>query len=127
MRSQCNCDRAGLIFPKKKLKRMETLKYIIKPTILFENKELWIFNNEILDMPFSMIEDGIESCRRVMSEEYPEMAWGLEVSELSIHKETSTLEYHGKFVAEIPTVEIYNMLKAYRDKLRDYENENNIS
>jgi len=102
---------------------MKTLKYKIKPTIYFENKELWIFNNEILDMPFSMIEDGIISCKRVMNDEYPEMSWGLEVSELLIHKEMSTLEYHGKFVAEIPTIEIYNMLEKYRDKLKDYENE----
>ena len=110
----------------RKINRMEILKYIIKPTILFENKELWIFNNEILDMPFSMIEDGIESCRRVMSEEYPEMSWGLEVSEILIHKETSILEYHGKFVAEILTIEIYNMLKQYRNKLQEYENESPI-
>jgi hypothetical protein len=62
-----------------------------------------------------------------MSGEYSEMSWGLEVSELLIHKEIATLEYHGKFVAEIPTIEILNMLKAYRDKLKDYENENTIS
>jgi hypothetical protein len=100
----------------------------IKPYIdSVDNQKFGILISEIYQMPFSMIEDGIESCRRVMSEEYPEMSWGLEVSELLIHKETSTLEYHGKFVADIPTIEIYNMLKAYRDKLKDYENENNIS
>ena len=102
---------------------MKTLKYKIKPTILFENKELWIFNNEILDMPFSMIEDGIISCKQVMSGEYPEMSWGLEVAELFIHKEISTLEYHGKFVMEIPTIEIFDMLKKYRDKLKEYKSE----
>ncbi|WP_433829494.1 hypothetical protein [Flavobacterium anhuiense] len=102
---------------------MKTLKYKIKPTIYLEDKKLWIFNNEILDMPFSMIEDGITSCKRVMSGEYPEMSWGLEVSELLIHKEISTLEYHGKFVAEIPTEEICEMLEKYRDKLKEYENE----
>lgn len=101
---------------------MKILKYKIKPTIYFENKELWIFNNEILDMPFSMIEDGIISCKRVMSGEYPQMSWGLETSELLIHKDMSTLEYHGNFVTEIPTMEICEMLEKYRDKLKDYEN-----
>jgi hypothetical protein len=102
---------------------METLKYKIKPTILFENKELWILNNEILDMTLSLIEDGVLSCERVINGEYTELNWGSEVSELLIRKESSTLEYHGKFVAEIPTVEILNMLKAYRDKLIEYEKE----
>jgi hypothetical protein len=71
-----------------------------------------------------MIEDGIISCERAMSGEYPEISWGLEVSELLIYKEMSTLEYQGKFVAEIPTIEICNMLKNYRDKLKEYKNEN---
>jgi hypothetical protein len=103
------------------------MKFYIKPRLYLIEQDLWLFSDEIHQMPFSMIEDGIESCRRVISEEYLEMSWGMEVSELLIHKETSTLEYHGKFVADIPTIEIYNMLKAYRDKLKDYENENNIS
>jgi hypothetical protein len=99
----------------------------IKPYIdSVDNQKFGILISEIYQMPFSMIEDGIESCRRVMSGEYQEMSWGLEVSELLIHKVTSTLEYHGKFVADIPTIEIYNMLKAYRDKLKDYENESPI-
>jgi hypothetical protein len=102
---------------------MINLNYTIKLTIHFSNKELWIFNNELLDMPFSMIEDGILSCERVMNGEYPEMSWGLEVSELLIHKETSTLEYHGKFVAEISTVEIYEMLKKYKKALEDFDSE----
>lgn len=102
---------------------MEILKYKIKPTIIFENKELWIFNSEILNMDLSQIQDGINSCQLIMDEKYPEMSWGLEVSELLIHKETSRLEYHGEFVMEIPTAEIYNMLKSYRDKLVEYEND----
>ena len=105
---------------------MIKLQYKIKPIIFLDDRDLWIFTGEINQMPFSMIEDGIESCRRVMSEEYPEMSWGLEVSEILIHKETSILEYNGKFVAEILTVEIYNMLKQYRDKLKEYENESPI-
>lgn len=100
----------------------------IKPYIdSLDNQKFGTFISEIYQMPLSMIEDGIESCRRVMSGEYPDMSWGLEVSELLIHKETSTLEYHGKLVAEIPTIEIYNMLKLYRDKLQEYENEQNLN
>jgi hypothetical protein len=103
------------------------MKFYIKPRLYLLEQDLWLFSDEIHQMPFSMIEDGIESFRRVISGEYPEMTWGLEVSELLIHKETSTLEYHGKFVAEIPTIDIYNMLKEYRDKLKEYEGTNSSS
>lgn len=99
----------------------------IKPSIISnDNLKFGTLISEIYQMPFSMIEDGVLSCERVMSGEYPEMSWGLEVSELLIHNEISTLEYHGKFVAEIPTIDILNMLKLYRDKLQDYENESPI-
>lgn len=103
------------------------MKFKIRPYIEIDNLDFQTFVSEIHQMPFPMIEDGIESCRRVISGEYPEMSWGLEVSELLIHKEISTLEYHGKFVAEIPTVDIYNMLKEYRDKLKEYEDTNSSS
>ena len=106
---------------------MMNLKYKIKPTITFENKELWIFNSELLQMDIQLIQDGIDSCQLTIEEKNIGLSWGLEVSELKIGKEISILTYHGKFVAEIPTIEIYNMLKAYRDKLKDYENENNTS
>ena len=102
---------------------MTNLNVLIKPILYTENRDLWIFIGEINQMSFSMIEDGIESCRKVMAGEYPEMYWGLEVSELLIHQETSTLEYNGDFIAEILTLEIYNMLIKYRNKLKDYEQE----
>lgn len=100
---------------------MINLNFKIKPIITIENSDLWIFTGEIHQMPFSIIEDGILSCERVMSGKYLEMSWGLEVSELLIHKETSTLEYHGKFVAEIPTIEIYEMLKKYKKALESFD------
>ena len=99
------------------------MKYYIKPRLFLTEPTLWLFSDEIYQMTLSMIDDGIESCRRVMSDECPELSWGLEVSELLIHKVNSTLEYHGKFVAEIPTVEIYDMLKTYRNKLQEYGSE----
>jgi hypothetical protein len=102
---------------------MTNLNVIVKPILYTENRDLWIFIGEINQMPFSMIEDGMESCRKVMAGEYPEMSWGFEVFELIIHEKTSILEYNGDFITEIPTIEIYNMLIKYRDKLRDYQAE----
>ncbi|MFD1605915.1 hypothetical protein ACFSJW_04865 [Flavobacterium artemisiae] len=102
---------------------MKTLRYKIKPTIYFEDQKLWIFNNEILDMPFSIIENGILSCKQVINGEHEKLSWGLETAELLVHKETSILEYHGKFVTEIPPKEFCEILEIYRDKLKEYENE----
>lgn len=102
---------------------MTNLNVVVKPILYTENRDLWIFIGETNQMPFSMIEDGIETCRRVIDGEYTEMSWGLEVAELLIHQKTSTLEYNGDFIAEIPTLEIYNMLITYRDKLKDYNTE----
>jgi hypothetical protein len=99
------------------------MKYSIKPYIHNTDENLRLFFTEIHQMDISEIQDGIDSCFGVMNNEDPELSWGSEVSELLIRKESSTLEYHGKFVAEIPTVEILNMLKAYRDKLIEYEND----
>lgn len=101
---------------------MKTFK--IKPSIIsIDNLKFGTFISEIYQMPFSLIEDGIISCEKVMQGEYSEMSWGLEVSELLIHNEMSTLEYHGNFVAEIPTKEIYELLKSYREKLIEFEKE----
>lgn len=99
------------------------LVYKIKPTITFENKELWIFNSELLQMDLQTIQDGIDSCEMTFNGQVTNLSWGWEVSELLIHKETSKLEYHGKFVAEIPTVEIYEMLKKYKKALEDFDRE----
>jgi hypothetical protein len=103
------------------------MNFKIKPYIEIDDLDFQTFVSEIYQMSFSMIEDGIISCEKVMNSDYHEMSWGLEVSELLLHKETSILEYHGKFVAEIPTIEIYNMLKEYRDKLKEYEGTNSRS
>ena len=35
-------------------------------------------------------------------------------------KEITKLSYNNEKQADIPTIEIYNMLKAYRDKLQEY-------
>ncbi|MCL1868142.1 MAG: hypothetical protein FWF72_04255 [Paludibacter sp.] len=93
----------------------------IKPYIETKDEKYFTFVSEIYQMPFSMIQDGIDSCLLVMDEQYPEMNWGLEVFDLTIHKETAVLSYNREFVAEIPTKEIYDMLVKYRDKLTEYE------
>ncbi|HOY24294.1 MAG TPA: hypothetical protein PK002_14160 [Cellvibrio sp.] len=82
---------------------------------------------EVAQMSLSSINDGISSCESVLTEKIPKLWWGSEVSELVMTKDTCVLEYHRKFVAEFPTLEIYAMLKAYRGKLVEHEAEKEIT
>ena len=100
------------------------MKYKIKASLLFEDENFWIMNNEINDMTPSEIQDGIESCRIAMKGDEEELSWGLEVFELLIRKEISILEYHSSFVAEIPTKDILKMLLDYQQALVYFENLN---
>ena len=100
---------------------MESIDFLIKPRLYLINKKLWIFSDEIQDMTLSAIKDGVDSCEDVMNDVEPWLSWWGDISKLKIKKESCVLEYHGEFVAEFPTVEIYEMLKAYRDALIEYE------
>lgn len=99
------------------------IEYYIKPRLYLINQRFWCFSDEIHQMDLSQIEDGIDSCKFVLEGNHQEINWGLEISQLIIQKEKSTLKYNGLFEAEIPTIQIYNMLREYRDKLVIYENE----
>jgi hypothetical protein len=93
------------------------IEYTIKPRLYLIERDLWLFSDEIHQMDFAMIQDGIDSCQLAMNEKYEVLNWGLEVSELEIRKDISVLTYNSKFVAEFQTIELCNMLKNYRDAL----------
>jgi hypothetical protein len=102
------------------------IKYCIKPRLYLENQELWCFSDEIHQLNLSELQDIIDSCEDVMKNEGKELYWGWHVSSLDMRKETTKLSYNNELQSEIPTIEIYNMLKAYKDKLKDYEKESPI-
>jgi len=105
-----------------------SIKYYIKPRLYLVDQNLWIFSDEIHQLSLSELQDIIDSCEDVMiNKDDKELYWGWHVSSLDMKKETTTLSYNNQFEMEIPTIEIYNILKAYRNKLNEYENEGLIS
>lgn len=92
----------------------------IKPYIHVENTRLTFFVTEIYNMPIDMIQDGIDSCELTISGEQSNLSWGLEVSEIYIGKEVSSLEYNSSFKMEIPTKELLEMLKKYKKALAEW-------
>ncbi|GAA3524139.1 hypothetical protein GCM10022393_43470 [Aquimarina addita] len=93
----------------------------IKPYINANNADFNLMFSEIYQMTSSEIQDGIDSCTLAIDGKYEKMSWGLEVFELLIRKEISILEYHGDFVAEIPTKDILKMLTDYKNALKYFE------
>jgi hypothetical protein len=78
---------------------------------------------ELNQLDISEINDIIDSCNLVMNSTHDELYWGWHISSLDMRKEITHLSYNNSFVAEIPTVEILNMLKEYRDRLLEFEYE----
>jgi hypothetical protein len=69
------------------------------------------------------LNDIINSCNLVLNGSFDELNWAWYISDLDMKKETTRLSYNSSFVTEIPTVELLNMLTAYRDRLLENENE----
>jgi hypothetical protein len=108
------------------LKNNKAMNYTIKPYIQNNDANLVMFLTEIHQQSLSELQDIVESCENVMNNKGKELYWGWHVSSLDMKHETTTLSYNSQTEIEIPTIDIYNMLKAYRDKLIDYEKENNL-
>jgi len=104
------------------------MEFYIKPRLYLVNQKFWPLCDELNEQSLSELQDIIDSCEDVMSNgDVQELYWGWHVSSLKMKKETTTLSYNSQTEIEIPTIEIYNMLKAYRNKLNEYENESPIS
>lgn len=105
---------------------MKEIKYYIKPRLYLVDQELWSLSDEIHQMNISQVQDGIDSCQLAIEEKYPEINWGLEISELVIKKDTSKLYYNGLFIRDISTTQLQSMLVEYRDALLIWNEKNKI-
>lgn len=103
------------------------MKYSIKPYIHSPEEKYRLLLIELNQLNISEINDIIDSCNLAMNGTHDELYWGWHISSLDMRKEVTRLSYNNSFVAEMPTVDIYNMLKEYRDRLLEYENEQKTS
>lgn len=99
------------------------MEFYIKPTLYLVDQKFWTLSGELNDLSLAELQDIIDSCFYVINNEGQELYWGWHISSLEMRKEITILSYNKQIIAKIPTTELYNMLKAYRDKLDDYENE----
>ncbi len=94
----------------------------IKPYISANNAQLNTMFSEIYQMPISILDDGINSCKLAIEGEEG-LSWGLEVFELLLGKEKSTLEYNGQETCDLATKEILQMLIDYKNAVNFLEKE----
>jgi hypothetical protein len=96
--------------------------------ISLAEKKYWIFSGELNNYSIEQLNQSIIDMENVFNDKYPSSSfYGEVVFCVEYDKSLAKIEYYSDFIGEEPTIEIYNMLKAYRDKLKDYEKENTIS
>ncbi len=84
----------------------------------------WILSGELNKYSVQELEQAILDMENVFNDKYSASSfYGEVVFCVEYNKDIAKIEYYSEYVGEEPTLEIYNMLKAYRDKLKDYENE----
>ena len=97
------------------------MKYSIKPFIYNTDKEYTTFLHDIHQLSIIELNDLIEYCHAVMNGKHDELYWKSHASGLHLQKEISSLTTNNVFITTIPTSDLYGMLKAYRDKILEYE------
>lgn len=102
------------------------MKYSVRPYIYNTEEKYTTFLSEIHQLSFSELNDIIENLYGVRNGSHETSDWKGTVSSLDMRKEISHLSYRNVFMADIPTIELYNMLKAYRDKWLEYENKEEV-
>jgi hypothetical protein len=97
------------------------MKYSIRPYICCADKALPNFLQEIHGLSISELNDVIDSLFAVMNGMHDELYWKKNIPGLHMRKEITQLSYRDILVKEMSTVELYNMLKAYSNKVLEYE------
>jgi hypothetical protein len=98
------------------------MEYAIKPRLYINDQKFWIFSDEIHQLDNSEIQDLIDSCSLLFDGAQIEMNWSWNISSLIMKKEKSVLSYNNSIVCEIPTLEIYKMLKDYLEVIIEFGN-----
>ena len=103
------------------------MQYCIKPYIKLDNS---IYHNkydtlitEIMAMSIEELNEVISGIENVFAGIWELNSFtGQHMTSVSYDKEKAVISYFDDVIGEESTMEIYNMLKEYRDKLSNYEN-----
>lgn len=97
------------------------MKHTIRPFLNGEEKYR-VLLDEIMAMHLSQLNEAISGMEAVFSGKWLVNSFcGQHMACVEYGKQNAKITYFDELIGEEPTVEIYNMLKAYRDKLKEYE------
>ena len=98
------------------------MEHSIRPYIHNENPKYTTLFTEIHKLPLVELNKIIADIENVFNGKYKVSSFcGDVVSTVEFDKDISRIEYYSETIGEEPTIDIYNMLKAYRDKLVEYQ------
>lgn len=99
------------------------MNYIIKPFLLDLDNKYGVLFDEIMSMSLTQLDEIIIGLEAVFNGKWSANSFsGHHMSIVNYDKRVAKIGYFDELIGEEPTIEIYNMLKAYRDKRREYEN-----
>ncbi|MCH4830024.1 MULTISPECIES: hypothetical protein [Flavobacterium] len=100
---------------------------IVNRQINISDKKYWILSGELNNYTIKQLNQTISDMEDVFNGKYPSSSfYGEVVFCVEYDKSKAKIEYYSEYVSEEPTLDIYNMLKDFRDKLIKYESEQNI-
>ncbi len=98
------------------------MKYKIRPYIHNEDEKYLTLFTEIHKLSLDELNSVLKDMENVFSGQYSVSCInGVVVSSIEFDRENSKILYYDDLIGEEPTMEIYNMLKDYRDAIIKYE------
>jgi hypothetical protein len=87
-------------------------------------KKYWIFSGELNNYSIGQLTQTIRDMENVFNGVYSSSSfYGEVVFCVEYDKDLAKIEYYNEYIGEESTLEIYNMLKEYRDSLLNYNDE----
>lgn len=100
------------------------MKYKVKPFLIDLENKYGVLFDEIMAMSLEELNGIIEGLENVFNDKWRANSFsGQHMAIVDYDKEKAKIKHFDEEIGEEPTIEIYNMLRAYRDKLKDYDNE----
>jgi hypothetical protein len=99
------------------------MKYKIKPLLIPEKQVYNVLFDEIMSLSLNELDIIIMGIECVFDGKHQANSFsGQHMSSIDYDKNVAKIMHFEELIGEEPTIEIYNMLKAYRVKVKEYEN-----
>jgi|GEM_PF-3773998 len=97
------------------------MKYkIINKQISLADNKYWILSGELNNYSIEQLNETLSDMENVFDGKYTISSfYGSVVFCVEYDKNIAKIEYYDEYIGEEPTIEIYNMLKNFREKLKE--------